>query len=165
MKTRELVLIGIFVALGVVIPQAIHFFGGPNLGSILLPMHLPVFIGAMLLGSRSGIIIGVLSVFIGILIGMPPFLIGIYMAFELATYGLISGLLYHKFKWNIYLSFLLAKLAGMIVAFLVTWFMISVLTLDVPAIFGTFAMFVPGIPGIALQLLIVPPIVYVLERR
>ena len=52
MNTKKLVLTSLFVALAIVLPQALHLIGGPGLGAVLLPMHLPIFIGAMLLGQR-----------------------------------------------------------------------------------------------------------------
>lgn len=98
MTTKQLTLTALFVALGIVLPQSIHFFGGPNLGVILLPMHFPVFIGAMLLGPRSGVIIAVLSVSLGMLLGMPILIVGLYMLFELSVYALVSGYLYFNKK-------------------------------------------------------------------
>lgn len=165
MNTRKLVLTSIFVAIGIVLPQTIHLFGGPTLGAILLPMHLPVFIGAMVLGVESGILIAVLSVGIGVALGMPPILIATYMIFELSVYGLLSGYLYKHRKWNVYLSYLVAKVSGMVVALLVTIILLDILGLGNPMMFGTFGMFVPGIPGIIIQLAIVPPIVILLERE
>ena len=44
MKTRKMILTGLFAAFGIVLPQTLHLFGGSLLGSTLLPMHLPVFI-------------------------------------------------------------------------------------------------------------------------
>ncbi len=164
MTTRKMILTGLFVAIGIVLPQAVHLIGGSSLGSMLLPMHLPVFIGAMLLGPLSGLLIALVSVVVGVFIGMPPLLIATYMIFELAVYGLVSGFLYHNKKMNIYVSFLMAKLLGMGVALLVIQLMIRLFDLSFPPLFGTLGMFIIGLPGIALQIVVVPLSVKLIEK-
>lgn len=165
MKTRRLVLTSLFVAIGVVLPQALHLFGGPTLGSILLPMHLPAFIGAMLLGAGPGIIIALLSVGIGVLLGMPSLVIASYMVFELIAYAAISGYLYQKKHWNVFLSFGIAKLFGMSVAIVMVLFWSGVLGITYPPTFGTITMFAVGIPGIIAQAILVPTVVLVVKQR
>jgi len=165
MKTRKLTLTALFVAIGIVLPQAIHLFGGPTLGTILLPMHLPVFIGAMLLGPVSGIFIAIASVFVGVMLGMPSILIASYMVFELVVYAFISGILYRKLKWNVFLSYLVAKLAGMVVAILVIQLYIHLFDIAFPPLFGSVFMFSAGIPGIILQILIIPTIVLMFNHK
>lgn len=165
MKTRKMVLTSLFVAIGIVLPQMLHLFGGPTLGTILLPMHLPVFIGAMILGSIPGMMIALLSVGIGVLLGMPSPLIASYMVFELSAYALVSGFLYHKKQWNVFLSFGIAKLFGMAVAVAMVLFWTHVVGLSYPPTFGTVAMFAVGIPGIIAQVLIVPTVVLLVKQR
>lgn len=52
----DLVLAAMFLAIGIVLP----FFTGqiPQIGSMLLPMHLPVFICGLICGWQYGLIIG-----------------------------------------------------------------------------------------------------------
>ena len=164
MKTKKIILTAMFASIGIVLPQLIHLFGGPSLGSILLPMHLPVFIGAMLLGVQSGIIIAVISVGIGALLGMPPIPIASYMIFELITYAILSGFLYKNKKFNIYVSFIIAKISGMLIALIVTTILLKLFNIGNPLVFGSLAMFAPGIPGIIIQLALVPPVVILIER-
>jgi len=164
MTTRKLVLTGLFVAIGIVLPQTTHLIGGPSLGSILLPMHLPVFIGAMLLGPLSGLLIAIVSVVVGVSIGMPSMLIASYMIFELAVYGLISGYLYHNKKVNVYVSFFIAKLAGMLTAILIIQVLLNLIGLSFPPVFGTLGMFVIGLPGVAIQIVLVPLTVKLIEK-
>lgn len=165
MNTKKMVLTALFVAIGIVLPQSLHMMGGSNLGSILLPMHLPVFIGAMLLGPVSGVIIAVVSVLTGMMIGMPPLYIGIYMIFELSVYALVSGYLSNNLRWNVIVSFGIAKVLGMLVGLLIIQLMIGVLGASFPSIFGTFAMFAIGIPGIIIQSILVPSTVILLRKQ
>ena len=103
LRTNKLVLTSLFIACGLLLPIAFHSFGMG--GRTFLPMHLPVFMGGMLLGWLPGLIIGsltpVLSCF---LTGMPPLIPSLPMMFvELALFGLVSGYLYHDKRKNIYL--------------------------------------------------------------
>jgi len=165
MKTRKLILTSLFIAIGIVLPQAFHFFGGPTIGQILLPMHLPVFIGSMLLGPTSGLIIAVLSVGIGVSLSMPSPLIASYMVFELAVYALVSGWLYHKHHLNATFSYIVAKVLGMVTAILMILFLSSVFQIAFPPTFGTIAMFAIGIPGIIIQAILITITVPLLKKE
>jgi niacin transporter len=165
MNTRKIVLTALFVAIGIVLPQSLHIIGGSNLGAMLLPMHLPVFIGAMLLGPVSGVIIAVVSVLTGMMMGMPPLYIGIYMIFELSVYAIVSGYLYNKLHWNAIIAFVIAKILGMGVSLLIIQFMIGALGVGFPSIFGTFSMFIVSIPGIIIQTILVPSAVILLRKH
>ena len=92
-RIKRLCLAGIFLALGLLLP----FFTGqiPRLGSLLLPMHLPVFLCGLLCGWQYGLAVGgILPLLRFALFGMPKiFPTGIAMSFELAAYGLIAGAL------------------------------------------------------------------------
>jgi len=159
MTTRKMVFTALFAALGIIIPQIFHLFGGPTLGFTLLPIHLPVFIGAMLLGPISGMIIAVVSLTVGVLLGMPPFLIAVFMMVEMVTYGFVTGYLYYTKKWNIFLSLTLGKTSGMLMSLLAINIALLLFDLALPPTFGTIAMFSLGIPGIIIQFILVPIIV------
>ena len=89
------------------------------------------------------------------------------MAFELAVYGVVSGLLYRmlpKKKLNIYTSLLCAMLLGRI-AWGIAMFVCTGLS---GGEFG-FAAFLAGavtnaIPGIIIQIILIPVLVMVLEN-
>ncbi len=165
MKTRKITLTALFVAIGIVLPQAFHLLGGPALGQILLPMHLPVFIGAMLLGPVSGIIIAIASIATGVMLGMPTLLIASYMVFELVVYGVVSGYLFYKLKLNVITSYIVAKILGMITAIIVIQLYLFLFEVSFPPTFGSIIMFSVGIPGIIAQLLIIPIIVPILKKE
>lgn len=159
MKTQKIILTAIFASIGIVLPQALHMIGGPTLGPIFLPIHLPVFIGAMLLGPRSGVIIALVSLFIGFTMGMPPYPIIVFMAFEMIVYALASGYLYYILKINVLFSLVIAKTLGMITALITINIALLLTDVSLPPIYGALGMFTVSIPGIIIQLLLIPILV------
>lgn len=165
MKTRKMILTALFVAFGIVLPQMFHIIGGTSAGSIFLPMHLPVLIGGLLLGPLSGVIIGASSVIVGMMLGMPPVLIGLYMLVELSVYGLVGGYTSVIKKQPIWAAFLITKISGMMAGFVTIHIMIAIFNVSFPPIIGSTGMFVMMIPGLVLQVLIVPYLVYILKKE
>lgn len=165
MNTRKMVLTALFVAIGIVLPQVVHLIGGPSLGTIIQPMHIPVFIGAMLLGPAAGVIIAVLSISVGVMLGMPPLFIASYMIFELIVYAVASGWLRKKLNINVYISYIIAKVAGILIAFIVIQILFNVFGMSFPPAFTSIAIFYPGILALVLQLFIVPSSVLLLEKE
>lgn len=164
MSTRRITYTGLFAALGILIPQFFHMIGGPGLGSILLPMHLPVLIGAMLLGPLSGMLIAMISVVVGAMMGMPPMPMAIFMFFELSTYGLVAGYLYKNRKVPMMVSLVAAMIAGRVASLAVVQIFLNVFGAQLPPVFGTLGMFAAGVPGMVLQLVLVPSVLLVLQR-
>ena len=164
---KKLTLSAMFLALALVIP----FLTGqiPQIGAMLCPMHIPVLLCGFFCGGPWGLLVGFVSpVLRSIIFGMPPmFPKAICMAFELATYGLVSGLLHKvlpKKKWTVYVSLILAMIAGRVVWGLA---MLICMGFDVTK-FGASA-FISGallnaIPGIIVQLVLIPILVIVLEK-
>lgn len=163
----KLTLSAMFLAIGLVLP----FFTGqiPELGSMLLPMHIPVFLCALICGWKYGIMVGaILPLFRSFLFSMPPlFPTAVSMAFELAVYGLVAGYLYHHAKWkclrSLYRSLIIAMVAGRVV-----WGIAQVILLGLNGNAFTFQMFIAGallnaIPGIILQLVLIPAIMGALK--
>ena len=120
-KIRKLCLASMFLSLGWLLP----FFSGQlqNVGNMLCPMHIPVMMCGFVLGPFYGLIIGFITPLTRtLLFGMPLlYPISICMAFELATYGLICGLLYKIFikkfsnLTSTYLSLIISIVVGRIV--------------------------------------------------
>lgn len=96
-KTKQLVLTALFIAIGVVLPQAFHMI--PNAGSVILPMHIPVLISGFAVGPLYGLLCGILTpVLSHFIFGMPPAPVLPGMICELAVYGLMTGLLNKAIK-------------------------------------------------------------------
>ena len=94
---RQMVLTALFVAIGVVLPQAFHAV--PNAGSVFLPMHIPGLIAGYFVGPVYGLACGILTPLLSHLIfGMPPAPVLPGMLCELAVYGLMTGLLNRVLK-------------------------------------------------------------------
>ena len=166
-NTKNLVLAAMLLAIGLVLP----FFTGqiPQIGSMLLPLHLPVLICGLLCGWQYGAAVGlILPMLRYFMFGMPPLLTAIAMSFELLTYGLVVGLLYSRSRWkcifSLYRSLLAAMVAGRVV-----WGVVRVLMTGVAGEPFTWELFMSGalltaIPGIILQLVFIPALMVTLDK-
>ena len=167
-KTKTLVLAAMFLALGLVLPSITGSI--KEIGDSLLPLHLVVMLCGAICGWKYSLIIGLMLPFLrSVFFGMPPiYPNAVWMALELATYGFVIGFLYSlKKKYSrLYLFFCLitSMIAGRIV-----WGIAKAVLLGIAGkSFGIQAFiiggFVDAIPGIILQLILVPLTVEVLER-
>lgn len=151
------------VAIGLALPQAFHAV--PMGGQIFLPMHLPVLLCGLLCGwywgALSGIVTPVLS---HLFFAMPPAVKLPGMLFELLVYGLVAGLLYRKFRLNIMVALGGAMLAGRAVSGITN--ALIFLGGGEPYSFGAFltASFAKALPGILIQLVLLPVLVLALEK-
>lgn len=164
---KNLVLAGLFLALGLVLP----FVTGqiPSIGNMLLPMHIPVLLAGLVCGWKYGLLVGFLVPLLrSVMFGMPPmFPIAIAMAFELATYGLVSGLLYKMFaksKFRILIALIGAMIDGRIVWGIATYFLLGISGSQFTREMFIAGAFLNAIPGIIAQLILIPIIVSALER-
>lgn len=171
MKSRKqllnLAFSGVFLALAYVMP----FLTGQirEIGSMLCPMHIPVLLCGFICGAPYGLVVGFVAPLLrSVTLGMPVlFPSAIAMAFELAMYGLMAGLLYKylpKKKPFIYASLLGAMVVGRAVWGTVMFCIMGFST----AKFGFDAFWagavVNAIPGIAAQIIIIPALIMILEK-
>lgn len=151
------------IAFSVALPQVFHLIGaitpfGSSFAAAFLPMHLPILIFAFAFGSNVGVISGALSVIISyFLIAMPAASILPFMILELATYGLIAGLIKDK-NLPFMLKLIIVMLTGRLVRVGATIFAINVLGFETAAI-SLYSLVTSSIAGIVLQLILVPIIV------
>ena len=165
MNVKKIVYSGVFIALGVMVPQIFHLIGGPALGGVFLPMHFPVLIAGLLCGPFIGAVTGIFSPLLSSAItGMPPVPRLWFMIVELFVYGIISGLFYYKMKKNMIFSLILAMIAGRMIYGFVFIIVINLFGVDLPFELGLSASLVKGLPGIILQLVLIPILIRVLER-
>ncbi len=166
--TKNMTLAAMFLAIGLVLPLLTGQI--PQIGNMLLPMHIPVFLCGLICGWQYGAIVGlVLPLIRYAIFGMPVlFPTGIAMSFELMTYGLVAGLLYGISRWqcviSLYRSLIAAMLAGRVV-----WGIVQVILLGISGNGFTWQMFMAGaflnaIPGIIVQLILIPVIMVALNR-
>ena len=149
-RHKRLVVSALMLALALVLP---YFTGGiPAIGNLLLPMHLPVLLCGFLCGGGWGAGVGLAAPLLrSLLAGRPEF----------------SGLLSRglpKIAAGVY-----AALAGALVGGRLVWGAVrALITLASPtpfglAIFWTEAV-LNAIPGILLQLVLIPALVLSLQR-
>ena len=165
LRTKQIVYSGLLIACSILLPQLFHLVGGPGIGTTLLPMHIPVLIAGFILGPITGLIIGIISPICSFLYtgGTMPAIPMLYlMIVELGTYGLFTGLIFKKFKFNIYVSLIVSMIAGRITRGLVFVIATKFLGIFLPPAMGISIAITQGIPGIILQMLIIPPILYLL---
>ena len=166
-NTKKMILAALFLALGFVLP----FLTGqiPKVGAMLCPLHIPVLLCGFLLGWPYGLCVGFITPLLrSLTLGMPPlFPTAVAMAFELAAYGAVAGLM-HKFlpkkKSFIYVSLLSAMLIGRLI-----WGAVMFILLGISGSAFTFTAFLGGsvlnaLPGILIQIILIPILVMVLDN-
>lgn len=167
-SVKALVLSAMFLALGLVLP----FLTGqiPEIGNMLLPMHIPVFLCGLICGWKYGAAVGVIVPLLRSVIFTRPVMFpnAVSMALELMTYGLVAGLLYglsrHQCIIALYRSMIIAMLCGRAV-----WGAAQVVFLSAGGKSFTWKAFAAGafleaIPGIILQLVLIPAIMLALHK-
>lgn len=162
----EMVISALCVALGIVLPITMHSI--PNAGSVMLPMHIPVLLCGLLCGPAYGLACGILTPLLSSLItSMPGPAYLPSMICELAVYGFIAGLLIVLVRTgsqiaNVYISLVGAMLLGRVVYGIVNALIFRA---------GAYSMelwltasFVTALPGIIIQLVVLPLIVLALRK-
>ncbi|MBS5335057.1 MAG: ECF transporter S component [Clostridiales bacterium] len=164
---KNLILSALCLAIAMYLP----FLTGQiqTIGNMLCPMHIPVFLCAYICGWKWAAAVGLVSPLLRYAaFGMPPIMpIGLGMAFEMMTYGIVAGLLYKilpKKMVNIYVSLIISMIAGRIV-----WGIARLVIAGVAAGEFTWQMFISGalltaVPGIILHIILIPIIVIALRK-
>lgn len=164
---HTLVLAALFLALALVLP----FFTGqiPQIGGMLLPMHLPAFLCGLICGWQYGLAVGFAAPLLRLaLFSMPPLLTATAMAFELAAYGGIAGVLYGRARRQGVLTLYRCLIAAMAGGRLV-WAAVRTAMTGVAGEPFTWQIFLAegllnAVPGIALQLVLIPAVMAALDR-
>lgn len=164
---RRLIASAICLALALILP----FLTGQlqSIGNMLCPMHIPVLLCGFLCGWPWGLAVGFLAPLLrSALFGMPLFFpIGISMAFELAAYGAIAGILHRTLSpspASLYGCLLTAMVGGRLLWGCVRFLLAGLDRAEFPFSAFLAGAFTNAIPGILLQFLLVPPLVMALNR-
>lgn len=163
---RKLTYSALCLAMALVLP----FLTGqiPEIGSMLCPMHIPALLCGFLCGWPWGLGMGFAAPLLRyVIFGMPPMPTALAMAFELAAYGAVSGVLYRllpKKGVSVYVSLVAAMVAGRVV-----WGAVQFAIAGLQGTVFSLSAFLAGavttaIPGIVLQLVMIPPLVIVLRK-
>lgn len=163
-----MILSALFLALAYVMP----FITGqvPAIGNMLCPMHIPVLLCGFICGWQWGLLVGIISPLLrSLTLGMPPlFPTAVCMAFELATYGAVSGLLYKLFprkKPYIYCALIIAMVLGRLVWGGAMFACTSIGGSEFTILAFLASAFTNAIPGIIVQIVLVPVLVMVIDKH
>lgn len=168
-EVKKIVLAGLFLSIGIILPPLV---GG--LGPVVSPIHFPVILCGLLLGWKYGLIVGLITPpLVSAMWGgqLPMFPIALIMSFECAAYGFLSGFIYKKIQLfknqlkNLYFALIVSMIMGRIVYLLVIGFLFLIGVSVQSFTFYIGALFVTSLPGIILQILVIPPIVLVIEAE
>jgi niacin transporter len=151
---RQIPLAALFAALGVTIPQLFHITG---LGAMFLPMYLPIMLGSMLLKPRFAFSAAIISPLVSwLLTGMPPLAPPVLpiMLIELSALSLIISTLRVIYKKSV--------LFTLGIAIIIDRLLLLIITILIAPLFGfnsqflSIALVISGVPGIILQLIVIP---------
>ncbi len=166
-QLRKLTYSALYMAIALILP----FVTGqiPEIGAMLCPMHIPALLCGFMCGWPWGVTVGFISPLLrSVMFGMPAmFPAAIAMAFELAVYGGMAGLLYSRLprkKWMIYAALLISMIAGRVV-----WGAVQALLAGLSGNSFTWTLFLTGavinaIPGIIMQLALIPVLVVTMDK-
>lgn len=162
--TKELVLSGLLLGSGIILPMIFHMFG--MTGPIALPMHIPVLIGGFLLSPQLSLFLGIITpVISSLMTGMPVmFPMAIIMAFELGTYGLTASLSTRKLKLSPIPSLIISMIAGRIAAGLTVAVLVQLFGLNMNPLMFVKGAIITGIPGIIIQLIFIPSLIFAVKK-
>lgn len=166
-QLRKLTYSALYMAIALILP----FVTGqiPEIGAMLCPMHISALLCGFMCGWPWGVAVGFISPLLrSVMFGMPAmFPAAIAMAFELAVYGGMAGLLYSRLprkKWMIYAALLISMIAGRVV-----WGAVQALLAGLSGNSFTWTLFLTGavinaIPGIIMQLALIPVLVVTMDK-
>ncbi len=150
----NLLLAVVFSALGIAVPVLFHALG---LGSMLLPMYLPLAIGAFLLNRVNAAMMGFFTPLISALMtGMPPFYppVAFIMMLQLAVFCLTISLFTHRFKRGVIVSLAAAVALDRILMVVLFYLVYPLFSIDARVI--SLYDLVKSLPGVALLFIVVP---------
>lgn len=155
-KNYHLATSGLLIAIGILLPVAFHSFKLG--GQIFLPMHLPVFMAGFMLPWKFAGAVGLITPFLSFLFtSMPPVPAVFSMMAELFTYGFVTSVVYNKHNFGIYPSLIASMLAGRFVSIASNWVITEfIIGKTFNFVKFTYGLFVVALPGIAIQLILIP---------
>ncbi len=162
---KKMVFCAACAALCLVLPMAFHAI--PNAGQVILPMHIPVLLCGLTCGWPYGGVCGLIGPLLSsVLTAMPPAAMLPAMMVECAVYGFTSGILMKyvrtgKNTLDLYIALVAAMAAGRVVAGFAKAF---IFTPGISPFAWVTTSLVAGIPGICIQLVLMPLVVTALTR-
>lgn len=141
----------------------------PEIGNMLCPMHIPVMLCGFLCGWQYGLVTGFIAPLLRsfVFFAPPLFPQAVSMAFELAVYGFMTGFLTKHLPSKpafIYVNLIVSMLAGRAVWGLVRFVIYGLGYTEFSLSLFFAGAFAQAVPGIIIQLILVPIIVIALRR-
>lgn len=161
--TMEIVLGGMLLASGLLLPMVFHLFG--LTGQVALPMHIPVLIGGFFLSPPLALFLGIITPLVSsVLTGMPVlFPMAVIMMFELGTYAFSASLFARKMKLPAVTSLILAMIAGRIAAGVTVAMLVQLFGVKMNPVLYIKGAVITGIPGIIIQLIFIPSLIIAIK--
>ena len=162
-KLRGMIASAAMAALGLTLPMAFHAVG---LGSKFAPMLLPLLLNGFLSPLPWAVLTGaVMPLASALLTGMPPLYppVALLMSCEGALMAGVAAALYRVSRPRIWPALIAAIICGRAAYVALAWF--AARWLGLPPTIVSLAALVPGLPGVALQLAVIPLVVRTLARR
>ena len=162
---KRLTLTALCIALCVVVPMAFHVI--PNAGAVMLPMHIPVLLCGLVCGWQYGLLCGIMGPLVSsVMTGMPPAAMLPGMMVECGMHGCVGGLLMERIRTgslyaDLYICLPAAMLAGRVISGVVK---ALILTPGLSFTAWATASFVTALPGISIQLILLPTLIVALTR-
>lgn len=170
--TKKQTLNLVYAAMCLALCQVLPLLTGqiPQIAQLFSPMHIPVLLAGFLCGPWWAMAVGFIAPPLRhVLFHIPAYPTFVAMAFELAAYGLVSGLLYRKLPRKtpyIYVTLIVAMIAGRIVSGLA-----NVVLYSLGAKEGTYTLamflsahFIKAWPALILHIVLIPVLVLALQR-
>ena len=171
-RHKKYVVTAMCITLCAVLPLTLHFI--PRAGSTVMPMHIPVLLCGLIVGPYFGFLAGLLGPLLSsFTTGMPLMAYVPVMMIELAAYGLFCGIFAKIFRarslrngyLNLYAAMIPAMLIGRILGGMARIFLYApALYNETLLIWWLSSYFVTSLPGIIIQLALIPAIVVALEK-
>lgn len=161
---KQMIWSGILIITGIILVLIFNSFG---LVHAFLPLHIPIMLGGFILAWPYAILVALITpILSSIVVSAPHFAYLWYMLPELITYALVINIMFSKnnkapFLKRIYLPLTIAMIVGRLSASLFQ----AILVANSKGLVTFFSsVLVMGIPGIILQLILIPLILYILSK-
>jgi len=160
---RAMVVSAAMGALALTLPVVFHAVG---LGSKFLPMLLPLLLNGFLVPWSWAVLTGATMPLVSALLtGMPPLYppVALIMSCEGVMLGGVAAIVYRASRPRVWPALLAAMVSGRAASFALIWILAKYFGL--PPVLASFATFLQSLPGVALQLTVVPLVVRALSKR
>lgn len=160
-NSQQITFVALFLALSLIVPLLFHLIG---VGSMFLPMFLPIVLSGFLIEFPTAMVVGFLAPWISsFATGMPPlFPTALLMSVEGIVAAGTAAYLYHNRRLSFWICLIAAIFAERIV--LVLMIILIVPLINLPPTMFSIGVIIYSIPGVILQLVLIPIILKILWK-